>query len=99
MHLGYFTNCNEAFSISYFASFLVALSPLALAPVGSTTEILTASAEVRSTAAESISTLLVHDRAASFALSRDTLLGCRLRRLVLVVALSEACLTPVSAVD
>jgi hypothetical protein len=78
---------------------LVALSPLALAPVRRTTEIRTGTAEVRARAAKSSSTLPVHNRTASLALLRHGRLSRRLSRRLLVVALSEASLTSVTAVE
>jgi hypothetical protein len=78
---------------------LVAASPLALAPVGLSAEILSRTAEVASTAAESIATLLVDDRSASLTLSRDTLLGSGLGRELLVVALSESGLASITTVQ
>lgn len=78
---------------------LVALSPLALAPVGSTAEVGSCSAEVASGAAQSGGALLVDDRSAGL-----TGLGCtrglsRDSRLGLGVALSVAGLAASSAVD
>jgi hypothetical protein len=84
---------------AYLRKRLVASSPLALAPVRSATEVLSATAEVASRTAQSVSALLVDNRSASLTLTRNTLLGSRLSRLVLVVALSEASLASVSTVD
>jgi hypothetical protein len=78
---------------------LVALSPLALAPVRSTTEVRAGATEVRARAAKSSSTLPVHNRTASLALLRHGRLSRGLSRRLLVVALSEASLASVTAVE
>jgi hypothetical protein len=78
---------------------LVALAPLALAPVCSTAEVNTASAEVRSRAAKSSSALPVDNRTASLARLRDAGLGSRLSRRLLVITLSEARLAASSTIQ
>jgi hypothetical protein len=82
----------------FLYSSLVALSPLALAPIRRTTKVLPRTAEVASRTAQPISTLPVHNRSASLALTRDTFLGSGLSRRLLVVAFSEAGLAAVSTV-
>jgi hypothetical protein len=78
---------------------LVAASPLALAPVGGATEVRTGTAEVASTAAEVVATLLVDNGSAGLAIAGSALGGSRVRRGLLVVALSETSLAAVSAVQ
>ena len=78
---------------------LVAPSPLALAPVGTTAEVLARAAEVRARAAETLSTLLVNDRTASLAGLCGALGGRRFSRCLLVVALSKASLASGTAVE
>lgn len=85
--------------LSSSSSPLITPPPLTLAPIRCTAEILPAPAKVRSTATQSIPTLLIHNRTARLALARNTCLGLRLRWLVLVVAFSEASLAAVAAVD
>jgi hypothetical protein len=85
-------------SIIPHATHLVAASPLALAPVGGATEVRTGTAEVASAAAEVVSTLLVDNRSAGLAIAGSALCGSRVRRGLLVVALSETSLATVSAV-
>lgn len=80
-------------------SHLVAPSPLALAPVGTTTEVLASTAEVRSRAAETRSTLLVNNGTAGLASLSGALGGRRLSRSLLVVTFSEASLASGSAVE
>jgi hypothetical protein len=78
---------------------LVALAPLALAPVGLTTEVLTSATEVGTRAAKTSSALLVNNRTASLSSTRGTLGGSRLSRRLLVVALSESSLAAGAAVQ
>jgi hypothetical protein len=78
---------------------LVALSPLALAPVGLSTEVLTSATEVGSRAAKTSSALLVDNRTASLSSTGGTLGGGRLSRRLLVVAFSVTSLAAVAAVE
>ena len=80
-------------------SHLVAPAPLALAPVGTATEVLASAAEVRSRAAETLSTLLVDNGTAGLAGLGSALGGRRLSRSLLVIALSEASLASGSAIE
>jgi hypothetical protein len=70
-----------------------------LAPVCGTAEISTSTTEVATTAAKSVAALAVHYCATCLTLSGDTLLSSRVRRTGLVVALSEASLAAVAAVQ
>jgi hypothetical protein len=85
--------------IPHATTHLVAASPLALAPVGSTAEVRTTSAEVGSTAAESARTLLVDNGSAGLAVLGGARGLSRCSGLVLVVALSVASLATVAAVQ
>jgi hypothetical protein len=78
--------------------FLVAPSPLALAPIRGTTEVVGGTTEVASTAAEAVTALLIHNGSTGFTLARYTLLGCGIFRSVLAVALSKAGLTSITAI-
>jgi hypothetical protein len=85
--------------IFFQSNVLVALSPLALAPVSLSTEVLTSATEVGSRAAKTSSALLVDNRTASLSSTRGTLGGSRLSRRLLVVALSVTSLAAVAAVE
>jgi hypothetical protein len=92
-------NVAARISRPHYIRFLVAASPLALAPVGGATEVLSTTAEVGARAAESRSALLVDNRSAGLSLSRDAGLGLGLSGSGLVVAFSETSLATITTVQ